>query len=527
MKKILIIALTVLTFGMTSCDMDKMPYDSVPTDEALTTIVGFEEARTGIYSMYLGLTGGSYVLAPEIQADAFNAVADFSNKFGELHRWTFESTNSTVETIWANCYAAIGRANFYIDGVGKIDQNPEIELSDIQKEQINVYEGEAYFTRAYCYFYLATLYCPDYDEATAASTPGLPLQLSYVPKLPAGQYPGRSSLKDTYKQILDDLEEAETRIETARNGIVDYDRYINGAYVSVNTAPKNRGNYITVDVVTAMKARVALQMDDYENAAKYAERLVNSNTYPLSNTETDFANVWKNDGGTETIWQVAMTSADDAGVPLGTIFIGYPTTKKDYIPTQTLIDLYSEKDIRLNTYFGKYHLAVSSGNAADIYFFNKYPGNEYYNKLSNETRYLNQPKPFRIAEMYLIATEANAKIGTGASVTKGNTFLNKLKKARIEEVVEANYDREALLNEVMNERQRELVGEGYRLMDLKRWGKGVKRGKPQSKGLVLFPGQASTDGLDKPADDQRVVWPIPKTELDANPQLAGQQNPGY
>ena len=57
-----------------------MPYDAVPTEEALTTIVGFEEARAGIYSVYLGLTGGSYVLAPEVQADAFNAVADFSNK---------------------------------------------------------------------------------------------------------------------------------------------------------------------------------------------------------------------------------------------------------------------------------------------------------------------------------------------------------------------------------------------------------------------------------------------------------------
>ena len=119
MKKISIIALTILTLGMTSCDMDKMPYDAVPTEEALTTIVGFEEARAGIYSVYLGLTGGSYVLAPEVQADAFNAVADFSNKYGELHRWTFESTNSTVETIWSNYYAAIGRVNFFIDGVGK------------------------------------------------------------------------------------------------------------------------------------------------------------------------------------------------------------------------------------------------------------------------------------------------------------------------------------------------------------------------------------------------------------------------
>ena len=110
---------------------------------------------------------------------------------------------------------------------------------------------------------------------------------------------------------------------------------------------------------------------------------------------------------------------------------------------------------------------------------------------------------------------------------EGNDALNALKKARIEGWTDATYDQEALLNEIMNERERELVGEGYRLMDLKRWGKGVKRGKPQSKGLVLFPGQASTDGLDKPVDDQRMLWPIPKTEMDANPQLAGQQNPGY
>ena len=129
--------------------------------------------------------------------------------------------------------------------------------------------------------------------------------------------------------------------------------------------------------------------------------------------------------------------------------------------------------------------------------------------------------------MYLIATEANAKIGTAAAVKKGNDALNALKEARIEGWTDATYDQEALLNEIMNERARELVGEGYRLMDLKRWGKGVKRGKPQSKGLVLFPGQASTDGLDKLMDDQRMLWPIPKTEMDANPQLAGQQNPGY
>ena len=38
MKKISMIALTILTLGVTSCDMDKMPYDAVPTEEALTQI---------------------------------------------------------------------------------------------------------------------------------------------------------------------------------------------------------------------------------------------------------------------------------------------------------------------------------------------------------------------------------------------------------------------------------------------------------------------------------------------------------
>lgn len=42
--------------------------------------------------------------------------------------------------------------------------------------------------------------------------------------------------------------------------------------------------------------------------------------------------------------------------------------------------------------------------------------------LGSETRYLNQPKPFRIAEMYLIATEANAKIGTAAAVKRVMTL---------------------------------------------------------------------------------------------------------
>ena len=35
------------------------------------------------------------------------------------------------------------------------------------------------------------------------------------------------------------------------------------------------------------------------------------------------------------------------------------------------------------------------------------------------------------------------------------------------------------------------------------------------------------DGLTKQITDSRCIWPIPKTEIDANPQIKGQQNPLY
>ena len=154
------------------------------------------------------------------------------------------------------------------------------------------------------------------------------------------------------------------------------------------------------------------------------------------------------------------------------------------------MSLYEDKDMRKSAYFGKYHLIVSSGNAGDIYFFNKYPGNDYYNGLGASTKFVNQPKPFRIAEMYLIAAEAYARTGTAALVKRGSDLLKELRTKRIEGYTQGDYtDAGVLMDEVMDERVRELVGEGFRLTDLKRWGKGVKRNSAQNSGLIWFPGR--------------------------------------
>lgn len=122
-----------------------------------------------------------------------------------------------------------------------------------------------------------------------------------------------------------------------------------------------------------------------------------------------------------------------------------------------------------------------------------------------------------------LAREAQATIALSSEVVDNTLCVNT-------EILSAtNYsDAAILMNAIKTERQRELVGEGFRLTDLKRWNEGVKRENAvQNRSLVLYPGAETTTALTKSADDYRMVWPIPKSETDVNPQIKNQQNPGY
>ena len=85
----------------------------------MTSLNDFANARIGLYSYYRSLTTGGFILAPEVQCDAFHAVAGFSNSYGSLYRWDFQPSEGTFESIWAAYYAQISRANYFIDSYEK------------------------------------------------------------------------------------------------------------------------------------------------------------------------------------------------------------------------------------------------------------------------------------------------------------------------------------------------------------------------------------------------------------------------
>ena len=133
--------------------------------------------------------------------------------------------------------------------------------------------------------------------------------------------------------------------------------------------------------------------------------------------------------------------------------------------------------------------------------------------------------------MYLIAAEAGAHLG-GEKLTQGNKYLNDFCKKRYSGYTDKTYPtKDLLVYQVLLERKREFIGEGMLWSDLRRTHQGFQRESTfdideeynKINNIMFKYGM----NLKYDADDYRFVWPIPKDEIDANPQLKGQQNPGY
>ena len=78
-----------------------------------------------------------------------------------------------------------------------------------------------------------------------------------------------------------------------------------------------------------------------------------------------------------------------------------------------------------------------------------------------------------------------------------------------------------LFNDVVLERRKELAFEGDRLYDMNRLQLAINR--------IANPGALpiSSNDLSVSFPDYRRIAPIPQNEINANPKIASQQNPGY
>jgi len=125
---------------------------------------------------------------------------------------------------------------------------------------------------------------------------------------------------------------------------------------------------------------------------------------------------------------------------------------------------------------------------------------------------------FRLAEMYLISAEAEARMngGTLTSADNGYKRIQTLRQRAngSDDTMPATIDTEYILKE----RVRELMWEGHRRTDLIRYRKFVTSAYPWPYKAGIPDGRAALD-------DYRIVYPIINADEIANPTL--EQNPGY
>lgn len=503
MKKIIYkLSLMVAMFvGLTSCNMELPPQGVISPEDALINFTDAEALRTGLYINLRGNVTGDVVYSPELQSDFFHATTSFGNRGGDFYEWTFTSANGTALNWWAGYYSSIADVNFFIEAA--TDVNTE-KWSDAEKNSLQVYLGEAYFLRAFYHFILADRFCLNYIGNEESY--GIPYITSYAPTSDQTKYPSRGTLQATYENICKDLESAANL---------------------VTTSSQLASIWITSDVVKALTARVALNMGDYSTAITNAEAIINSSRYPLVSTSDEMKALWIDDSGKECIM---MMDADfSTGSLPGTNnydYISYNansnTYSPGYLPEQWVIDMYDQSDIRFNQFF-KEEVVTLTGNAEfNVYIFYKFPGNPELRQSESDQNYINKAKPFRVAEMYLVLAEAYARNNQSAEACD---VLNSLREKRISGYAPQNYSGQTLLDEILKERARELIGEGFRISDLKRFSKGVTRGSAQVSQSLYRP--EAYESFERGYNDFRMVYPIPQEELDSNPNIKNEQNPGY
>lgn len=508
--KYLVLASTMLlTFA--ACSLDKEPYSSIPEDQALQSARDYSNMRVGLYSPLRGMNSGDVLVMQDIMGDNFNAVVGFSNTYGDLYTWTFTPETGYFETIYANNEELMNRANYILDNSTPENLRTILDASDdAETDSATIYTviGEAYFIRAYTLYNLAVAFCADYDASTADNAnSGVSYSLTYHPTSASASYPARATLNETYNQIASDLEQAK--------------RYI--------TADGEAGSaYVTKDVITALEARIALSKDDYTTAAQKAVEVINTGNYVLASDAETIAAIWQSDLNVESIWQLPVPSTSELPNTTGSHFLQYISTSiPDFIPSASLISLFTTADYRVPAYFTVGTINATNGASGRALLINKYPDHGgVWTALgrSESVRYMTEPKVIRIAEMYLIAAEAYARLG---NVTEGAQYLNELETARIENYTERSFaSADGLMQEIKNERRREMLCEGTYIFDLKRWGDGFDRdNEVQNMDFCIYPQMSNGTALSRPANFNRFTFPIPKHETDANPQVV--QNPGY
>lgn len=462
---------SMFLFGLvligTSCSEDWLetePSDSLTVEGSINNITQVQYAVDGIYN---NLTSSEYYNSDIIAI--FDVMADDmrASEAGRLdgaYGYTFY-TESSVSTLWSTPYGALKDIAALLDVIDNVETEgttEEAKLADLR--------GQALALRGLVHFDLVRIFGKPYTHAGGPSALGVTIvtePVAYDALLK------RNTVGEVYTQVVSDLK----------------------ASIELLGTDDNLG-HMNQWAAKALLSRVYLYMGDNAQALTYAQDVINNSGYALVSRDKYIAS-WAEHGMSEALFELTNSSEDNGGLE-SVAYLSDPSGYGQFVASDAMISLLSadSDDIRSQM------LAEDElGRQGRVM---KYPGK------AGEPSYTTNIRVIRLSEVYLNAAEAAIKEG---NTTLATTYLNEVyERATDKEVVEADVD----LDRVLLERRKELVAEGHRFFDLVRNNRTIVRGDdywadPEYKVIEM--------------DNHKIIQPIPRVELDANPEI--QQNPGY
>lgn len=470
MKKYILSALAAVALAgsLSSCEdyLDTKIYNGIDLETGLVNANNVTIALNGAYYQFQRqYFTGTYAVAI---GDVVSDISYWNGNTGHwnnLYEFSYNDTDTYLNGIWTYGYKVADNTARVIKAVDQIYG----EASDSEKEELNMAKAEALALRAYANFYLVNVYAHQVkvNGTDFSSKPGIVLVNEPIEALTEVS---RSTVGEAYSSIVSDLTQA----------------------INLFKQVGDRGQKIYMNLAGAegLLARVSLYMENWADAAKYAQDALNDGGNPaLAYTADAFKGLYANStSNSESFFQNAINATTNwSANSAGTLWSTY-----NFSPSPYLKSLFAEGDARTAVM----ETGENNTDAVPVYNAGKFHHYESKNPAYQTNYLINAP------EMHLIIAEANAKQGNTAAAKEALLVVAKRNPA-ITSVDDIKGD---VMQFIKEERARELFQEGHRLWDLRRWGDKV--------GVSAYAAPAINYSY-KNYDISELVFPIPVAEINA------------
>lgn len=493
-----------LLLSLAGCDSqieDVEPSQSVSQEVALSNPDAIRGVRASMFDrMHANDMSTDWLLGPSAYAD--NTF--FRAGQGRHQGLNINTSRSGIGTgAYGNLYNLFNDANVLISGIQE-GALPEGEASKL--------EAEGLFMRALGMHHGTRIFGYDPDGQGGVVDPNtgsgqgfdLGIQIKTTPTTDvsdATETP-RSTVPEVYAQITSDLEEAISIYQGLSND-----------------AKENSPFFPSEAAAQALLARVKLYQRDYSAADTRAQNALDlaASAFGSGLAAPDSGSVRsifdETSGNPEEIFTIQTDPAAGESPGINDAISTYTGIQwLAQIPTQDLIGLYEPGDARLAGWYDPCFDEETGTSEGFLESCKQINDNGFeIKKWASErdpSQYADNHPHLRVAEMVLIQAEARLnQSGVSAAIDR----LNDLREQRAASTLDpSNFDQDSALQEILDERRRELATEGHRYFDLKRLGRDIR--KVQGVEDIQF-------------RDRAVLDDLPSNQVALDDSLV--QNPGY